>query len=250
MCGKGFKRPDHFKQHKIIHSDNKPFKCDTCQRTFNQKVCLRKHLPCKEHEKLQKKLQNSIAKQTKAQNKSKGPRKSSAGHRKSAGASDREGISQKCDESRSGKDTGTAAASDCCDVSIDVSLASSIGNSPSGGGSLLAGCYSPPSFVRPTSRLTDNEYYTEHPESHVEYPHVRDMSSLLTLPAHAMFSVEEHLSLDTLPSLSSHDTHALPGRPLSHDSSTDLGSVLLSSTMDPVNLSSIVEETSSFFGHH
>ena len=61
--------------------------------------------------------------------------------------------------------------------------------------------------------------------------------------------VEEPLSLDTLTPLSSHDTHALSGRSLSQVNSTDLASVLLSSAISPENLNSIVEETSSFFGH-
>lgn len=244
MCGKGFKRPDHFKQHKIIHSENKPFKCDTCQRTFNQKVCLRKHLPCREHEKQQKKLQNSLAKQGKTQNKAKRSRKRSTGEQKSAG-SDRKVNSQECSESHS-RDDVTTAGSDCSDGSNDVNLASSIDTCPNEG-SVFSRSYSPPSFVRPTSKLIDSEFYSDHTET--TYPHERDMSSLLTLH-HAMFScVEEPLSLDSLPSLPSHDTHALSEGPLSHDSSTDLSSVMLSSMMAPENLGSIVEETSSFFGH-
>jgi len=238
VCGKSFKRSDHFKQHKIIHSENKPFKCETCQRTFNQKVCLRKHLPCKEHEKQQKKLQNSLAKQAKKQNKAKRSTKS-AGEQNSA-ASQREVISQENVKSVVGNDT--TGVPDFRDVSSDVNLASSIDTSPRDG-SLLASCDSLPSFVRPTSKLFDSEYYSAHSDSRVDY------NALLNLP-HTMFSgVEEPLSLDTLNPLSSHDTHALSGRSLSQVNSTDLASVLLSSAISPENLNSIVEETSSFFGH-
>ena len=53
-CGKAFKRKDHLREHRIIHSDDKPHKCDTCGRTFNQHVCLRKHLPCREAERQEK----------------------------------------------------------------------------------------------------------------------------------------------------------------------------------------------------
>lgn len=149
-------------------------------------------------------------------------------------------------------------ATDSCEVSNDFGLSSSIDTSES---SFLAGCYSSPSFVRPISKLIDNEYYSDQEQNHQEYhQHDRDFSSQhLTdraeanlLPASfvpAMFSVEEPLSLDTLPPLPSHHTHALPGRPLSHDNASDLGSVLLSSAMDPDNLRSIVEETNSLFDH-
>ena len=244
MCGKGFKRPDHFKQHKIIHSENKPFKCDTCQRTFNQKVCLRKHLPCKEHEKQQKKLQNSLAKQSKTQSKSKRSKKRSTGEQKSAGSDRKPDNSQECSESRS-RDDVAAAGSDCYDGSNDINLASSFDTCPTEG-SVFSGSYSPPSFIRPTSKLIDSEYDSDHSET--TYPHDRDMNSLLALH-HAMYScIEEPLSLDTLPSLPSHETHALSERPLGHDSSTDLSSVMLSSSMVLDNMGSIAEGTSSFFG--
>lgn len=125
----------------------------------------------------------------------------------------------------------------------------------------MTGCYSPPSFVRPISKLIDNEYYSDHEETHDDYDqhhgdftsqHLTDRTETSLLPASfvpAMFGVEEPLSLDTLPPLPSHHTHTLSGRPLSHDTATDLGSVLLSSAMDPVNLRSIVEETNSLFDH-
>ena len=54
VCGKGFKRKDHLREHKVIHSENKPYQCDTCLRKFNQHVCLRKHLPCRELERREK----------------------------------------------------------------------------------------------------------------------------------------------------------------------------------------------------
>lgn len=242
MCGKGFKRPDHFKQHKVIHSDSKPFKCDTCQRTFNQKVCLRKHLPCREHEKQQKKLQKSLAKESKTQNKTRRSRKSSTGEQKSV-ASNRKANSRQCSDSRSKDDT--KISSDCCDHSKDLSLDSVADTCPSEA-SMLSSSYPPPSFVRPTSTLIDSEYYSDHSET--SDPHDRVLNSLLSLP-HTMFScVEDTLSLDTLTPLSSHDTHALSGRPLSNESSTDLGSVMLSSTMAPDNLGSMVGETNSLFG--
>lgn len=45
------------REHCIIHSDVKPHKCDTCGRSFNQHVCLRKHLPCREAERQEKREQ-------------------------------------------------------------------------------------------------------------------------------------------------------------------------------------------------
>ena len=196
-------------------------------------------------------MESALAKQNKTKNKPKGARKPK-GERKSR-ASNREKISQENAKSR----TDAQSVSDRCDVSNDVSLASSINNCRTEE-PLLAGSYSPPSFVRPTTKFADSEYYSEQHSTHTDYTHERDfsaqhltdrtvsssMNSLLSLP-HAMFGVEEPLSLDTLPPLSSHDTHALSGRPLTHDSSTDLGSVLLSSTMER-DFSSIVAR--SFFG--
>ncbi|XP_068681301.1 uncharacterized protein [Montipora foliosa] len=238
VCGKAFKRPDHFKQHKIIHSDSKPFKCDTCQRTFNQKVCLRKHLPCREHEKQQKKLKKSFATKTKTKNKPLPAAKRSIGENRFSVTSNTN--SQEIDETRSGNEA--TKDSNCFDVTNDVSLASSVDTCPSEG-SILSQSYSPPSFVRPTQKLSDNEYYSES-----SFQPERDMSAMLSLP-HNMFScVDDTLSLDSLPPLSSHVTHALSGRPLIVDSSTDLGSMLLSGTMASENLSSIVDEASSLFG--
>lgn len=213
-------------------------------------MCLRKHLPCKEHEKQEKKLQNSLAKQNRTQNKPKRSKKYSTNARKSGYSED---ISQEC-----GSPTVDDTATDCCEVSNDFSLPSPVDTSES---SLLAGSYSPPSFVRPISKLVDNEYYSEHEETHQDYDeqdrdfsaqHLTDRTETSLLPASfvpAMFGVEEPLSLDTLPPLPSHHTHTLSGRPLSHDNATDLGSVLLSSTIDSENLSSIVEETNSLFDH-
>lgn len=189
-------------------------------------------------------MQNSLAKENRTQNKIKRSRKPSANSRESV---DSDVISQECASPTADNPTRTT---DCCEVSNDFSL---IDTNES---SLLAGCYSPPSFVRPTSRLIENEYYSDHQQTHEDYDeHERDFSDRTEtslLPAAfvpAMFSVEEPLSLDTLPPLPSHDTHTLCGRPLSHDNATDLSSVLLSSTMDPENLSSIVEDTNSLFAH-
>lgn len=215
-------------------------------------MCLRKHLPCKEHEKQEKKLQNSLAKQDRTQNKPKRSKKSSTVAPRKLGTT--EDVSQADCASPSVDDTAT----DCCEVSTDFSLVSPVDTSEH---SLLAGCYSPPSFVRPISKLDENEYYSEHEDTHRDYhEHDRDFSSQhLTvrtetslLPASfvpAMFGVEEPLSLDTLTPLSSHHAHTLSGRPLSHDNATDLGSVFLSNPIDSENLSSIVEETNSFFDH-
>ena len=215
-------------------------------------MCLRKHLPCKEHERQEKKLQNSLAKQNRTQNKPKRSKKSSTNApRKSENPED---ISQADCPSPAVNDTTT----DRCEVSNDFSLPSPVETSDN---SLLAGCYSPPSFVRPMVKLEDNEYYSEHEDTHQDYnqhdrdfspQHLTDRTETSLLPASfvpAMFGVEEPLSLDTLPPLPTHHTHTLSGRPLSHDNATDLGSVFLSSPMDSENLSSIVEETDSFFDH-
>ena len=256
VCGKGFKRPDHFKQHMIIHSDSKPFKCDICHRTFNQKVCLRKHLPCKEHEKQEKKLQSTLAKENRTKNNVKGAKKPTR-KKKSVADTDRAKVSQEAGENQKAEG---ADVLESADVSNDVSLLSSISACPSEGSSSTS-CFVPPSFVRSTAKLVDSEYYTEHQSTHTDYPHGRDfsttqqlsdrtvsstMNSFLSLP-HTIFNVEDPLSLDTLPPLSSHDTHALSGRPLSHDSATDLGSMLLSTVERDLN--SIVADSSSFFGN-
>lgn len=195
-------------------------------------------------------MQNSLAKENQTKKKKiKRPRKPSA--KKKDKSDDSEVNSQEC-TSRTANDT----APDSCDVSNDFSLTLPMDANES---SLLDGCYSPPSFVRPTSKLIENEYYSSQHETHDDYQqHDRDFSSqhltdrsetslLPTAFVPTMFSVEEPLTLDTLPPLPSHDTHALSERPLSHDSATDLGSVLLSSTMEPENLSSIVGETNSLF---
>ena len=244
VCGKAFKRPDHFKQHKIIHSESKPFKCDTCQRTFNQKVCLRKHLPCREQEKQQKKLQKSLVnKKTKAGNKGKRQPVSmrSTGKNKST-------VNLKTNlKERGDNQTRNEAAKglNCCNVTNDVNLAFSAETSPSEG-SILSRCYSPPSFVRPTPKLIDGEDYSVSSES--SFQPERDMGTLLSLPQN-MFSCEDDtLSLDSpLPPLSSHVTDGLSGRPPIVDSSTDLGCILLDGSMASENLASIVEEASSLF---
>ena len=256
VCGKGFKRPDHFKQHMIIHSDSKPFKCDICHRTFNQKVCLRKHLPCKEHEKQEKKLQSTLAKESRTKNNVKGAKKPTR-KKKSVADTDRAGVSQEAGENQKAEG---ADLLESADVSSNVSLLSSISACPSEGSSSTS-CFAPPSFVRSTAKLVDTEYYSEHQSTHTDYTHGRDfsttqqlsdrtvsstMNSFLSLP-HTIFNVEDPLSLDTLPPLSSHDTHALSGRPLSHDSATDLGSMLLSTVERDLN--SIVADSSSFFGN-
>lgn len=69
ICGKAFKRKHHLQEHSYIHSVDKPFKCDTCSKTFNQRICLTKHLPCRERVKQQRKPSststgnNSVAEQ-------------------------------------------------------------------------------------------------------------------------------------------------------------------------------------------
>ena len=215
-------------------------------------MCLRKHLPCKEHEKQEKKLQNSLAKQNRTQNKPKRSKKYSTVALRKSGTT--EDVSLAACASPSVDD----AATDCCEVSNDFGLVSPVDTSES---SLLAECYSPPSFVRPISKLDDNEYYSEHEDTHQNYhehdrdfssQHLTDRTETSLLPASfvpAMFGVEEPLSIDTLTQLPSHHTHTLSGRPLSHDNATDLGSVFLGSPIDSENLSSIVEETNSFFDH-
>ena len=197
-------------------------------------------------------MQNSLAKQNRTQNKPKRSKKSSAIAPRKSGTT--EDVSQADYASPSVDDAST----DCCEVSNDFSFASPVDTSEN---SLLAGCYSPPSFVRPISKLDDNEYYSGHEDTHQDYhehdgdfssQHLTDRTETSLLPASfvpAMFGVEEPLSLDTLTPLHSHHTHALSGRPLSHDNASDLGSVFLSGSIDSENLSSIVEEANSFFDH-
>ncbi|KAL9980824.1 hypothetical protein ACROYT_G009462 [Oculina patagonica] len=64
VCGKAFKRKHHLQEHSYIHSDDKPYKCDTCSKTFNQRICLTKHLPCREHEKQQRKPSSTKTQET------------------------------------------------------------------------------------------------------------------------------------------------------------------------------------------
>lgn len=211
-------------------------------------MCLRKHLPCREHEKQQKKLQNSQAKGKKPKKKNRRAKKPSA---KKNEKLDVTGITSQDTTCHTINDTAT----DSCEVSTDFILSPMDASETS----LLDGCYSPPSFVRPASKLLDNDYYPSQHETHQDFQqqdrdfstqHLTDRAQTSLLSASfvpTMFSVEEPLTLDTLPPLPTQDTHALSERPLSHENTTDLGSVLLSSAMGPENLSSIVGETNSLF---
>ncbi|XP_067636607.1 zinc finger protein 665-like [Eurosta solidaginis] len=44
ICGKHFKTTSEIKQHKRIHSDEKPHKCDFCEKRFLRAAALREHL--------------------------------------------------------------------------------------------------------------------------------------------------------------------------------------------------------------
>ena len=45
-CGKLFKSPAHLLSHSATHSDEKPFKCDTCNSRFKTTQSLKKHIKC------------------------------------------------------------------------------------------------------------------------------------------------------------------------------------------------------------
>ena len=57
----------------MIHSEDKPYQCSTCQREFNQYVCLRLHLPCKGLEPKAKRGKNRSGKE-KGEEKELGPK--------------------------------------------------------------------------------------------------------------------------------------------------------------------------------
>ena len=253
MCGKGFKRSDHLREHRIIHSENKPYKCDTCQKTFNQRVCLRKHLPCREHEKQQRKTRNSLA--TRRTTKSKRKETFTSSNQRTMGSESDGQKSQMVDGHLESK-----IAESCGTIPHDVDVTSSVENSPNGS-PLLDDSQAPPSFIRTAPKLIDNDYYSGQNTAHDEYSHGSDFSSQdlpdrgrsspisSLLPSafipnlsHAMFNIVDPLSLDTLP-----DAPVLSGRALNHEHSADLGSLLR--TMDSENLNSIVEQTDSFFTH-
>ena len=42
-CEKCFNRHDLLKQHEIIHTDKKPFQCNTCKKCFNKQYSLTRH---------------------------------------------------------------------------------------------------------------------------------------------------------------------------------------------------------------
>lgn len=54
-CGKTFERAGHLERHKLIHTGEKPYRCELCGRRFNQKCSLKGHLKthrvCKWHKK-------------------------------------------------------------------------------------------------------------------------------------------------------------------------------------------------------
>ncbi|CAL4124793.1 unnamed protein product, partial [Meganyctiphanes norvegica] len=43
VCGKAFRRQDHLRDHKYIHSKDRPFKCDVCDKGFCQNRTLAMH---------------------------------------------------------------------------------------------------------------------------------------------------------------------------------------------------------------
>ena len=45
-CYKGFLFMSRLKQHKLIHTDNRPFKCDFCDKRYNDKTTLHHDHSC------------------------------------------------------------------------------------------------------------------------------------------------------------------------------------------------------------
>jgi len=43
-CGKGYLTLNSLNTHKIVHSDDKPFKCSKCEKTFKRMAALKEHL--------------------------------------------------------------------------------------------------------------------------------------------------------------------------------------------------------------
>jgi len=43
ICGKSFRRQDHLRDHTYIHTKEKPYKCNTCQKGFSQSRSLAIH---------------------------------------------------------------------------------------------------------------------------------------------------------------------------------------------------------------
>lgn len=43
-CGKCFERAGHLERHKMIHTGEKPYRCEICWRRFNQKCSLKEHM--------------------------------------------------------------------------------------------------------------------------------------------------------------------------------------------------------------
>lgn len=43
ICDKAFNRSFNVSQHRLIHTDEKPFKCDLCSQAFNKKSNLNRH---------------------------------------------------------------------------------------------------------------------------------------------------------------------------------------------------------------
>ena len=70
-CGKKFKQKVHQKKHTATHSDEKPFKCNICVKSFRREDTLQRHMKSNKHKKADKKQKKKLEKASKSSDKKK-----------------------------------------------------------------------------------------------------------------------------------------------------------------------------------